>query len=238
MIEDQNLVENKVYLAFDKEVWEALAHINTMRSKESKILYKPEVYNMSQYYKRLLNHIVFYGDIVPILLESVYDDIKTDSDTMEFVKEFAYYVDKSNFHPKNAYDKMRNYLAKKYCEPFKYKMEEFEAPFEIKNGMPEKKAYVVADATLSNCQLVVANPLQYISKENEKAKNERNLGIMQANFENGYFYYYRNNEKVTIRPLAIATIGPMTREEEFRFSAPKPKYLTNKNKYDDDVMCR
>ncbi len=238
MSEDQNLVENKVYLAFDKEVWKVLAYINTMRTKESKILYEPEVYNMSQYYKRLLNHIVFYGDIVPVLLESVYDDIKTDSDTMEFVKEFAYYIDKSNFRPKNAYDKMRDYFAREYCKPFKYKMEEFDAPFNMENGIPEKSAYVVADSTLSNCQLIVADPSQYISRPNEKAKNERNLGIMQANFENGYYYYNRNNEKMTIRPLAITTIGPMVRDEEFRFSAPKPKNLINKNIYEDDVLCR
>lgn len=239
MIEDQNLVENKVHLAFDKEVFKILAEINRWRSdREYKMDFNPEIFRMGQYYNAILDHIVFYGDIKPVVLESVYNEIKNDKNTIEFVKEFGLYTDKnySNFGARD-YDRRRNELARKYCEPFVYKDRKYEAPFKMENGVPEKKAYVVADATVNHCQLIVANPLNYIAKVNETVKNERTLGIMEVNYKLGYCRF-RKDGKITTKPMAVSTIGPMLRDENLVFYAPFPLTIVNKNCYEEDVMSR
>ena len=104
------------------------------------------------------------------------------------------------------------------------------------------RAFVVADASMNFCQLVVADEYQYLHKPHEKVRNERSLGIMQVNYDKHYCKWTDNNsllsilgfKRETVKPISIRKFGAMVKHGVEFFHCMEPNQLSRKNTYEND----
>lgn len=213
-----------ICLAFDALALTILSNIHA-KNKENKY---------PGYYKRILE-LIYDGKIKPVILETVYREVRGNRNVKKFISQHGYFIKKSRKKEDiKKYEETRDNLANEYGKPFVYNRKEYNGPFEyIPKGCDSKlaakmSALVVADAVINDCPLIVADESRYIHKNITKFRCERVLGIRQINFNNGYYKLESGRSILPttlpfrveiIEPIAIETLMPWLKYDTDKFSS-------------------
>lgn len=207
-----------IAIAFDEDALKLISQIYMRHcGNKSYIDYSNEyIKNFLGYYTRVLD-CIYRREILPVVLPSVHKKTRDNKAVSNFILDYGYFIDNKSIN----YANKKSRLVKDYLTPFNYKNKEYPAPFavdEIDN------AEVVAEASLSHCNLVVLNPEKFISRQGEEISNSRALGITEVNFKNNV-YEIIDHGRITTKPLNIITFSTIVKDGVEGFATPSPKYL-------------
>ena len=220
------------YIGFDAEGLRMLTRLHNKRCGESvECDDKADELIKKKHLDTILDNIVFNDGIIMIVSDLVYDEIKNESNVVDFVKQYG-----NSLKPKTNAEKIQRFqLAELYCHDFHHGYNKIGAAYEKdKNGNPSNTAMIVADATLGDYQFVAWDTLRYIKKPNETCENERALGVMIKN-KKMKIYGAGSFKKVTHKPMAIENVINLIYKYGIeKFHTNSPEYVNRK--IDFDVM--
>lgn len=218
-----------IYFALDSDVLTNLADLVRGR-KDYPNLNKSELREKLNLPKceKLVSNFNFYNELLDLALNdeirflvtpTAYYESRQIPVCHEFIKQYCYLPNINVTNYKNFEYRVRQ-LAKAYCLPYERDEKRYPAPLspkynaEVGDVVPTNDAYIMAEASVCNANLITENIKHLILKsdkneyysQEEAVYNRRDWGIDDINIINGYCFEKTklNGELKNFSPIPVS----------------------------------
>ena len=221
---------NQYYFAIDSDILRSLTLVDILLKKDPNYNLRSDndvlLAKWGQYLKYFYLKIKS-GQIMPVIVETVYLENKHSKSVVAFMKEYCYFPNVNAVNYQTNKEKAKS-LAYAYCEPYNHRGEIKPAPMRKKynaamgENAPINDCFIMAQATVAGVPLVTANGKDFIFDELDEMETKRRAsGITSINHALGY-HDMTNNNFATAFPIHIKKFGPMLKNDNFSFDSMTP----------------
>ena len=184
-----------LYVAFDSCV---LGDLATLYRADHGMIADPklkqrlldDVKNKS--YLTTILHAIENGDLRPVVVNTVFNEVSLATHTLSFIKEFGYFPNITEVNRLEKRSQVKK-LAAAYCTPFSKDGKSHTPPMQAKYNAyaddyaPSNDAFAMAETTIEKCIFVTSNEQDFISYGKAGEDTYRANKIIAINIQNGYF---------------------------------------------------
>ena len=206
------------YIAVDSDVLRALAFADILLKNKTdfRTVKNSAIRNYGGYLRKLLGYM-HEDKLRIIILNNVYQENKHSQSLVYFIVENCHVANITFDNYEKISDEVKR-MAKRYCSPYTDLKtgRVVEAPMQmvydayLRANKPTNDAMNMAEASVIGVPFVTLNAKDYVfNPHSNKEVNERAIGILQINIQEGYYFEDDYGRYVAPKPFSLATFGAL-----------------------------